>query len=72
MCSGGRRSGCEMPDINMPDVLANEYNLVPLPKTWYEEQVDLVISRTIRFANRSDHTGVLVQVDTDEFYLANE
>ena len=56
----------------MPDVLANEYNLVPLPKTWYEEQVDLVISRTIRFANRSDHTGVLVQVDTDEFYLANE
>lgn len=52
----------------MPDVLANEYNLTPVPKTWYEEEVDLAATRTIRFANRSDHTGVLVQVNKDEFY----
>ncbi len=56
----------------MPDILANDYNFTPLPRTWYEEEVDLDDSRTIRFAKRTDHTGVLIQVDKDAFYQANE
>ncbi|MBA7580469.1 hypothetical protein ES708_22361 [subsurface metagenome] len=55
----------------MPDILANDYNFTPLPRTWYEEEFDIVTSRTIRLAKRSDHTGVLVQVNTAEFYDAN-
>lgn len=43
------------------------YNLTPLPKTWYEEEVDTETTRTIRFAKRSDHTGLLVQIDKSGF-----
>ncbi len=57
-----------MPNVNMPSILATGYNFTPVPRTWYEEEVDLDSSRTIRFANRSDHTGVLVQVDKADFY----
>lgn len=44
------------------------YNLTPLPKTWYEEEFDCETTRTIRFAKRSDHTGLLVQIDKAGFY----
>lgn len=43
------------------------YNLTPLPKTWYEEEFDCETTRTIRFAKRSDHTGLLVQIDKAGF-----
>lgn len=58
--------------INIPNTLANEYNFTPLPKTWYEEQVDTVVTRTYRFAKRSDHTGILIKIETDPFYQAND
>lgn len=58
--------------INMPDILANEYNFTPLPKTWYHEEVDTVITRTYRFAKRTDHTGILIKVDTDLFYQTHD
>ena len=44
------------------------YNLAPLPKTWYEEEVDTESTRTLRFAKRSDHTGLLVKIDKAGFY----
>lgn len=44
------------------------YNLCPLDKTWYEEEVDTETTRTLRFAKRSDHTGLLVQIDKAGFY----
>lgn len=43
-------------------------NFTPLPKTWYEEQVDTETTRTIRFAKRSDHTGILFKIDKHAFY----
>lgn len=44
------------------------YNMCPLDKTWYEEEVDTETTRTIRFAKRSDHTGILIKIDKAEFY----
>ena len=44
------------------------YNMCPLLKTWYEEEVDTQSTRTIRFAKRSDHTGILFKIDKAEFY----
>lgn len=44
------------------------YNMCPLPKTWYEEEVDTEPTRTIRFAKRSDHTGILIKIDKAKFY----
>lgn len=61
-----------MPFINQPDIIANDYNFTPLPRTWYHEEVDTVTTRTYRFAKRSDHTGVLIQVNNAEFYDAND
>lgn len=46
------------------------YNLCPLDKTWYEEDVDTETTRTIRFAKRSDHTGLLVKIDKAGFFSA--
>lgn len=54
------------------------YNMCPLPKTWYEEEFDnpeprwendtyIPATRTIRFAKRSDHTGILIQINKAEF-----
>ncbi len=43
------------------------FNLCPLPKTWYEEEVDTETTKTIRFARRKDHTGILVKIDKAEF-----
>lgn len=43
-------------------------NFTPLPKTWYEEEVDTETTRTIRFAKRSDHTGILFKIDKHAFY----
>lgn len=60
-----------MPNINMPDIIANDYNFVPLPRTWYEEEVDTILTRTLRFSNRSDHTGILIKINTPEFYETN-
>jgi len=57
--------------INIPDILANDWNLTPLPKTWYEEEVDGEVTKTIRFAKRSDHTGVLIRINKSEFYDEN-
>lgn len=57
--------------INIPDIIANDYNFMPLEKTWYEEEVDGEETKTIRFAKRTDHSGVLIQIDKDEFYEAN-
>ncbi len=45
------------------------YNLCPLDKTWYEEEVDTETTKTIRFAKRSDHTGILVKIDKTKFYF---
>ena len=44
------------------------YNMCPLPKTWYEEEFDCETTRTLRFAKRSDHTGLLIQIDKSGFY----
>ena len=44
------------------------YNLCPLDKTWYEEEVDTPTTKTIRFARRADHTGLLVKINKAEFY----
>ena len=57
--------------INIPDIIANEYHLVPLKKTWYEEEVDTNATRTIRFSRRQDHTGVLIRMKKPEFFEAN-
>lgn len=54
------------PRYQMRDV---GYNLAPLEKTWYEEEIDTETTRTLRFAKRSDHTGLLVQIDKSGFYL---
>lgn len=43
-------------------------NFTPLPKTWYEEEVDTETTRTIRFAKRSDHTGILFKIEKTDFY----
>ncbi len=50
------------------DYKAVGYRLCPLPKTWYEEEVDTETTKTIRFAKRSDHTGILIKIDKAEFY----
>lgn len=60
-----------MPFINQPDIIANDWRFAPLPRTWYEEEVDTVATRTFRFAKRSDHTGILLKIDKAEFYTAN-
>lgn len=57
--------------INIPDILANDWNLCPLPRTWYEKEVDTDETQTIRFARRRDHTGVLIRIDKAEFFEAN-
>ncbi len=57
--------------INIPDILANDLNIAPLDKTWYEEEFDGTTTKTIRFARRADPTGVLIKIDTAEFYEAN-
>lgn len=57
--------------IKIPDILANDYNLTPLNRTWYEEEVDADTTKTIRFAKRSDHTGVLIRINKAEFFEAN-
>ena len=44
------------------------YRMCPLDKTWYEEEVDTETTKTIRFAKRSDHTGILFRIDKAEFY----
>ncbi len=57
--------------INIPDIIANDYNFVPLPRTWYEKEVDTDETQTIRFARRKDHTGILIQINKAEFFEAN-
>lgn len=44
------------------------YRMCPLSKTWYEEEVDTQTTKTIRFAKRSDGTGILFKIDKAEFY----
>ena len=65
---GDRRSDHNMAFINITKILAQGYNLTPLEKTWYEEEVDGDETKTIRFAKRKDHTGVLVQINKADFY----
>lgn len=43
-------------------------NFTPLPKTWYEEEVDTESTRTLRYAKRQDHTGILFKIDKHAFY----
>ena len=43
------------------------YNFCPASKTWYEEEVDTDTTRTLRFSRRSDHTGLLIQIDKAGF-----
>lgn len=57
--------------INIPDIITNKYNFCPLSKTWYEEEVDTETTKTIRFARRKDHTGVLIRINKAEFFEAN-
>lgn len=57
--------------LNTADILANEYNFTPLPRTWYEEESDTEQLKTIRFAKRVGHTGVLIRINKSEFYEAN-
>lgn len=47
-------------------------NFTPLKKTWYEEEVDTETTRTIRFAKRSDHTGILFKINKHEFFDFSE
>lgn len=57
--------------INIPDIIANEMSFMPLPKTWYEEEVDGDTTKTIRFSNRRTHSGVLIRINKAEFYEEN-
>ncbi|MBA7673970.1 hypothetical protein ES703_82177 [subsurface metagenome] len=59
-----------MPHIIQADIIANDYNFVPLQNTWYEIEVNTVETRTLRFAKRSDHTGILIKINNAEFYEA--
>ena len=54
--------------INIPETLAIDWNLAPLEKTRYEEEVDEDETKTIRFARREDHTGVLIRINKAEFF----
>lgn len=60
-----------MPFIKIPDILANDYNFTPLDRTWFEVEFVSLPSETIRFAKRTDHTGILIQINKAEFYDAN-
>lgn len=57
--------------INIPDIIANGWNLMPLDKTWYEEENDEAETKTIRFAKRSDHSGILIKINKAAFFEAN-
>ena len=52
----------------VPNVISDDMNFCPLPKTWYELQVDTTFFRTYRFAKRSDHTGILFKLDMADLY----
>ena len=65
--SGDQESSHKMPAINEPSIIANDLNLVPLARTWYEKEVEASTTRTFRFAKRTDHTGVLIRINTAEF-----
>lgn len=60
-----------MGKIIIADIIANEYNLTPLDRTWFEEEFDGDETKTLRFARRRCHTGVLIQINKAEFYEAN-
>lgn len=60
-----------MPFINIPNIIANVQNFLPLKKTWYEEEIDATETKTLRFAKRLDGTGVLIQINKAEFFEEN-
>lgn len=61
-----------MPLIKIPEIIMEDYNFTPLPKTWWHLEAWSIGNRTYRLAKRSDHTGVLVQLDIDKFYAAQD
>ena len=59
-----------MPFINIPEIISKDYGFLPLDRTWYEAEVVTPTTETFRFAKRTDHTGILIQIDMDEFLKA--
>ena len=57
-------------EVSATNVIAADYNFCPLDRTWYEREVESQSGTTFRFAKRTDHTGVLVQIDWAEFLTA--
>ncbi len=57
--------------INVPQILATGYNFTPLPRTWYEFETENPPLQTIRFAKRTDHTGVLIQFNRQDVIEEN-
>lgn len=60
-----------MPFMNIPNLLAGDVGVVSAGKVWYEEESDLDETKTIRFAARVEHTGVLIRINKAEFFEAN-
>lgn len=56
--------------INIPDIISDDYGFLPLDRTWYEVEVVTPTTETFRFAKRSDHSGVLIQINMDKFLEA--
>lgn len=61
-----------MPFINMYNIIANEWNFCPLPKTWWELEVHTRDTKTVRFSRRADHTRIIFQIDKLEFFKMND
>lgn len=60
-----------MPFINIPNLLTDDVGVVSAGRVWYEEESDLDETKTIRFAARVEHTGVLVKINKADFFDAN-
>lgn len=53
--------------VNIPLSIANDFPLPLRNKLWYERESVTDTTQTFRFAKRSDHTGILIKIDTQEF-----
>ena len=54
--------------IQIPQIIMQDWNLLPLPKSWWEEENDTVETKTFRLSKRSEHSGILIKLNMDEFY----
>lgn len=52
--------------INIPNGLADDLGLIAPSQPWYEKENDTGATQTYRFSKRSDHTGLLIRINTVE------